>query len=55
MAVTIVTRRGDELEAVLGFHDGSNLIYERWDTALHAPSGDYGALPLGDIAFIVVP
>lgn len=53
--VTIVTRRGPVIEAVAGFHDGTTLVYEQWDTHWQVPSGHFGAIPLEDIERVIVP
>ena len=55
LAATIVLRSGETVHAVIGFHDRTTLIYERWDTTVHGPSGDFGCILLRDITRVVIP
>lgn len=41
------------MPAVLGFHDGTTLIYERWDPARAAPSGNFEAVAVQEISNVI--
>lgn len=54
LAVTLGLATGRLVAAVLGFHDGHTLVYEHWDAARGAPSGDFATMALDDITHVVI-
>jgi hypothetical protein len=53
-AVSLVDRRGQRFGAVLVSHNGTTIVYERWDDGEEAPSGEPMTVNVADVTEIFV-
>ncbi len=53
-AVSLVAQSGQRFGAVLISHNGTTIVYERWDDGEEAPAGEPMTIDISDIAEIYV-
>jgi hypothetical protein len=53
-AVSLVDQSGLRFGAVLVSHNGTTIIYERWDDGAEAPSGEPTSIDIADVSEIFV-
>jgi hypothetical protein len=54
LAVSMVTRSGETIGAVLLSHNGQVVMYEQWDAAVGTPNGEPMVIAVAEIAEIRV-